>query len=150
MLLLGKNPDGTEKDPAYGTDAYYAMLKERQKHMAPPPVVSLNIEHIIAKRVSRATDGATDVLFAVLDGAVSKIGSKAAGIGGSLSIHALRGAGVSFDDVLRSEVFTVNDDLLILLDNIGQWPAAWTGSNSVSIGNGQKKDVHMSWTSCNR
>jgi len=105
------------------------MVKERKKHMAPPPVVSLHIEYVIAKRVSRGTDGATSVLFGVLGAAVSKIGSKAAGIAGSVSVHALRSVGVSFDDLLGSDIVAGNDDLIIMLDNIGQWPQGWlTGS----------------------
>jgi hypothetical protein len=38
-----------------------------------------------------------------------------------------------------------DDDLVIWLNNIGQWPPAWTGSDSVSISSGQKIPVHMSW-----
>jgi hypothetical protein len=142
MLLQGKNPDGTKKQPVWGTKEYFAWMTERNKNSAPPPVVSFHIEYVIAKTVSRGTDGATAFLFNALDGVVSKIGSKAAGIGGWVTVRALRGAGISFDDLMGSDIAAGNDDLMIRINGIGMWPQA-NGTHSIS--SGDKDPVQMSW-----
>jgi len=135
-----------KKNDKFDYDAYYARVRKKHEQNKPlPPVVALHIEYVVAKRVSTGTDMATSVLFSTLDMAVSKIGSKAGGLAGSLTVASLRGVGVSFDDLLGTDIIAGNDDLIIALDGISQYPPAWNSTNSTSISSGQTLPIQMSW-----
>ena len=124
-----------------------ARLKHEQaeKNKPLPAFAALHIEYVVANRVSSGTDGYTSILFGGLDIAMSKAAKLAGGFGGALTVGVLRSQGISFNDLLGSSIIAGDDDLAIWLNNTGQWPPAWTGSDSVSISSGQKIPVHMSW-----
>ena len=117
-----------------------ARLKHEQaeKNKPLPAFAALHIEYVVANRVSSGTDGYTSILFGGLDLAMSKAAKLAGGFGGALTVGVLRSQGISFDDLMGSSIIAGDDDLVIWLNNTGQWPPAWTGSDSVSISSGKK------------
>jgi hypothetical protein len=117
----------------------------REMEYPPPPYVALSIDFVVVKKVSSGMDGATSALFGALDGLVSKGASAAGGIGGSVTVMAMRSQGLSFGDISDSSVFSGDDDLLIMLDNIAQWPQAYTNAYSISVSSGQTVPIQISW-----
>ena len=110
-----------------------------------PPVVAVSIDFVVVKKVSSGMDAATSVLFQGLDTALSQAIKKVGGPGGYISVIGLKAAGITLTDQKDASVFRGNDDLLISLNNIGQWPPAWTGVDSVSVASGQTVPIQISW-----